>query len=143
MQTAAVDGRSRSRSPTRTSTSCPVSPTIWPQGPQSVDADQLDLAVELFTDAADYADDESMETALATSTPLGWYVSYMLNPDPNRLAPNPPFDAEARPGGRSSASSKPACGRSERRSPRDAQPISTRTGLDRPRRSAAAAEGTG
>ncbi|MEC3954836.1 primosomal protein [Nocardia sp. CDC153] len=64
-------------------------------GPKSVDTDQLDLAVELFTDAADYAEDESVEAALAVSTPLGWYVSYLLNPDPTRLAPNPPFEAEA------------------------------------------------
>ncbi|WP_054815684.1 hypothetical protein [Nocardia arizonensis] len=64
-------------------------------GPDAVDVDQLDLAVELFTDAADYAEDDTVEQALAQSTPLGWYVSYLLNPDPTRLAPNPPFDAEA------------------------------------------------
>ncbi|MFE3002870.1 primosomal protein [Nocardia sp. NPDC059246] len=64
-------------------------------GPKSVDTDQLDLAVELFTDAADYAEDDSVESALAVSTPLGWYVSYLLNPDPTRMAPNPPFAAEA------------------------------------------------
>ena len=64
-------------------------------GPQSVDADQLDLAVELFTDAAQFAGDESTEQALAPSTPLGWYVSYTLNPDPTRLAPSAPFTAEA------------------------------------------------
>ncbi|MCA2210394.1 primosomal protein [Nocardia rosealba] len=65
------------------------------EGPEAVDIEQLDLAVELFTDAADYADDDSVEQALAASNPLGWYVSYLLNPDPNRLAPNPPFTAEA------------------------------------------------
>lgn len=64
-------------------------------GPKAVDTDQLDLAVELFTDAADYAEDESVESALAVSTPLGWYVSYLLNPDPTRMAPNPPFEAES------------------------------------------------
>jgi hypothetical protein len=64
-------------------------------GPGAVDAEQLDLAVELFTDAADYADDDSVEQALATSTPLGWYVSYILNPDPTRLAPSAPFTTEA------------------------------------------------
>ncbi|MFF0817511.1 primosomal protein [Rhodococcus sp. NPDC003318] len=64
-------------------------------GPESVDVDQLDLAVELFTDAAAYADDESTERALASSTPLGWYVSYTLNPDPSRLAPSAPFTNEA------------------------------------------------
>ncbi len=65
------------------------------EGPTAVDPDQLDLAVELFTDAADYAEDNSVETALASSTPLGWYISYTLEPNPNRLAPSAPFDAEA------------------------------------------------
>lgn len=64
-------------------------------GPQAVDVDQLDLAVELFTDAAEYAKDPSTEAALAASTPLGWYVSYTLNPDPTRLAPSAPYHAEA------------------------------------------------
>lgn len=65
------------------------------EGPEAVDIDQLDLAVELFTDAADFAEDDSVETALAQSTPLGWYVSYTLEPDPNRLAPSAPFELEA------------------------------------------------
>lgn len=65
------------------------------EGPESVDAEQLDLAVELFTDAADYVDDDSIEQVLATSNPLGWYVSYLLNPDPSRLAPSPPYTTEA------------------------------------------------
>ncbi|MFH5208686.1 primosomal protein [Antrihabitans sp. NCIMB 15449] len=65
------------------------------EGPEIVDAEQLDLIVELFSDAADYAGDDSVEKALAPSTPLGWYVSYLLNPDPSRLAPSPPFAAEA------------------------------------------------
>jgi len=64
-------------------------------GPHAVDAEQLDLIVELFTDTADYVDDDSIEQALATSTPLGWYVSYVLNPDPTRMAPSPPFTTEA------------------------------------------------
>ncbi|KAA0022676.1 primosomal protein [Antrihabitans cavernicola] len=64
-------------------------------GPDAIDAEQLDLAVELFTDAADYADDDSVEQALAPSAPLGWYVSFALNPDPTRMAPSPPFDTEA------------------------------------------------
>ncbi len=64
-------------------------------GPQAVDADQLDLAVELFSDAAAFAGDESTEQALAVSTPLGWFVSYTLDPDPARLAPSAPFTGEA------------------------------------------------
>ncbi|MCX4097245.1 primosomal protein [Nocardia sp. alder85J] len=64
-------------------------------GPRQVDVDQLDLVVELLTDAADYANDDAVEQALAKSTPLGWYVSYLLEPDPNRMAPSPPFATEA------------------------------------------------
>lgn len=64
-------------------------------GPDAVDADQLELAVELFTDAADFAKDDATDAALAASTPLGWYVSYILEPDPGRMMPSPPFQAEA------------------------------------------------
>ena len=64
-------------------------------GPRRMDRNQLDLAVELFSDAADYADDDSVEQALAGSVPLGWYVSFALNPDPTRLAPSAPYDDEA------------------------------------------------
>lgn len=63
-------------------------------GPGSVDAVQLDLAVELLTDAEQWAGSDSAERALAESEPLGWLVSFILRPDPTRLAPSPPFDAE-------------------------------------------------
>jgi hypothetical protein len=63
-------------------------------GPDTVDPVQLDLAVELLTDAADWADDESVGQALSQSESLGWLVSFVLRPDPTRLAPSPPFDAE-------------------------------------------------
>ena len=33
--------------------------------------------------------------ALAESQALGWLVSFVIKPDPTRLAPSPPFDAEA------------------------------------------------
>src|SRR3546814_12305281 len=39
------------------------------QGPDVVDAEQLALAVELFTAAADFADDDSTEAALSASRP--------------------------------------------------------------------------
>ncbi|AZZ82894.1 primosomal protein [Gordonia alkanivorans] len=64
-------------------------------GPRRMDRDQLDLAVELFTDAADYAGDDTVNEALGTSTPLGWFVDYTVNPDPKRMAPSGPFDNEA------------------------------------------------
>jgi hypothetical protein len=59
-----------------------------------VDPIQLDLAVELLTDAADWAEDKSVGEALAHSESLGWLVNFILNPDPTRLVPSPPFDAE-------------------------------------------------
>ncbi|WP_027500264.1 hypothetical protein [Rhodococcus sp. UNC363MFTsu5.1] len=95
VQTAAVDGALEIEVTDENVYVLPGLADDLAQGPKSVDAEQLDLAVELFTDAADYADDDSTEQALAASTPLGWYVSYTLNPDPSRLAPNPPFDAES------------------------------------------------
>ena len=65
------------------------------EGPTAVDATQLELAVELLTDAADFADDESVEAELAGSSPLGWFVSFVLEPNPSRLAPSAPFEGEA------------------------------------------------
>lgn len=64
------------------------------EGPDNVDPTQLDLAVELLTDAADWAGDDSVATALAPSESLGWLVSFVLRPDPTRLAPSAPFDKE-------------------------------------------------
>ncbi|WP_431878687.1 primosomal protein [Amycolatopsis sacchari] len=64
------------------------------EGPDSVDPTQLELAVELLTDAGDWADDDSASAALSSSESLGWLVSFVLRPDPNRLAPSAPFDTE-------------------------------------------------
>jgi hypothetical protein len=64
------------------------------EGPDSVDPTQLDLAVELLNDAADWAGDESVTEALAPSESLGWLVSFVLRPDPTRLAPSAPYDKE-------------------------------------------------
>lgn len=64
------------------------------EGPQAVDAVQLELAVELIRDAEEWAGSDTAKRALASSEPLGWLVSFVLNPDPARLAPGAPFDAE-------------------------------------------------
>ncbi|UUV35352.1 primosomal protein [Amycolatopsis roodepoortensis] len=64
------------------------------EGPEAIDPTQLELAVELITDAAEWADDDSVETALAANESLGWLVSFVLRPDPSRLEPSAPFDAE-------------------------------------------------
>lgn len=63
-------------------------------GPETVDPGQLELAVELITDAEQWAGSDAATKALASSEPLGWLVSFLLRPDPTRLAPGAPFDAE-------------------------------------------------
>lgn len=63
-------------------------------GPETVDPGQLELAVELITDADRWAGSDDADKALASSEPLGWLVSFLLRPDPTRLAPSPPFAAE-------------------------------------------------
>ena len=64
------------------------------EGPQAVDPGQLELAVELMTDTADWVGDESVRESLAPSESLGWLISFVLRPDPTRLTPSPPFDRE-------------------------------------------------
>ncbi|MBB4135677.1 primosomal protein [Gordonia humi] len=64
-------------------------------GPRRVEARQMDLAVELLTDAADYAGIDTVNEELASTTPLGWFVDYAITPDPKRLAPSGPYDNEA------------------------------------------------
>ncbi|MGH3468054.1 MAG: primosomal protein [Thermocrispum sp.] len=64
------------------------------EGPEAIDPNQLDLAVELISDAADWADDDAPAEALATSESLGWLVSFVLKPDLSRLEPSAPFDDE-------------------------------------------------
>ncbi|MPZ00749.1 MAG: primosomal protein [Actinophytocola sp.] len=63
-------------------------------GPEAIDPNQLDLAVELLSDAADWAGDDSVADALVESERLGWLASFVLKPDLNRLEPSPPFDEE-------------------------------------------------
>jgi hypothetical protein len=65
------------------------------EGPLAVDPSQLELATELLLDVGDWAGDDEARRALAESQALGWLVSFITKPDPTRLAPSPPFDAEA------------------------------------------------
>ncbi|MGB3354269.1 MAG: primosomal protein [Mycobacterium sp.] len=51
------------------------------EGPEGVDRDQLELAVELLRDVADYADDTSVEPKLAADAPLGHLITYVLDPE--------------------------------------------------------------
>jgi hypothetical protein len=64
-------------------------------GPRAVDGRQLDLAVALLPDAADFAGIAPVDEALGKTTPLGWLVDYAINPDPDRLAPSGPYDNES------------------------------------------------
>ncbi len=50
-------------------------------GPDAVDRDQLDLAVELLRDVGDYAEDNTVDKALAEERPLGKLVAYVLDSD--------------------------------------------------------------
>lgn len=65
------------------------------EGPMAVDPTQLEQAVELVRDVGDWAGDDAPRAALAESQSLGWLVSFVIRPDPTRLAPSPPFDADA------------------------------------------------
>ncbi len=48
-------------------------------GPDAVDRDQLDLAVELLRDVGVYSEDDTVERALAVDRPLGRFVEYVLD----------------------------------------------------------------
>ncbi len=64
-------------------------------GPGSVNRRQLELAVELLTDAAAARHDDETADALSSATPLASLTSAIIKPDPDRMAPAPPFDDEA------------------------------------------------
>ncbi|MBI5340393.1 MAG: primosomal protein [Mycolicibacterium rufum] len=63
------------------------------EGPDALDHDQLELAVELLRDIADYADDTSVAAKLDKNTALGRLISYSLDPA-SVSRPSAPF-AEA------------------------------------------------
>lgn len=65
------------------------------EGVLDIDPVQLDLASELLLDVGEWAGDDSAAQALAVSSRLGWLVSFVVRPDPTRMAPSPPFAAEA------------------------------------------------
>jgi hypothetical protein len=50
-------------------------------GPDAVDHEQLDLAVEFLRDVGDYSEDTTVDKALDTDEPLGKLVAYVLDPD--------------------------------------------------------------
>ena len=59
-------------------------------GPDAVDRDQLELAVELLRDVGVYSEDAIVEEALDPDKPLGRLVAHVLDPDSVRR-PSPPY----------------------------------------------------
>jgi hypothetical protein len=46
-------------------------------GPDTVDREQLELAVELLRDVGDYSEDDTVDKALDPAQPLGRFVGYL------------------------------------------------------------------
>ncbi|MCH9668344.1 MAG: primosomal protein [Actinomycetia bacterium] len=63
------------------------------EGPDALDRDQLELAVELLRDVGDYAEEASVATKLAPDQPLGRLIAYVLKPDSVRRPSAPYADA--------------------------------------------------
>ncbi|MCT7660803.1 protein export chaperone SatS [Mycobacterium deserti] len=59
-------------------------------GPEAIDRDQLQLAVELLRDVGDYAEDPIVEESLDVDQPLGKVIAHILSPDTVRR-PSPPY----------------------------------------------------
>ncbi|WP_374022700.1 primosomal protein [Mycobacterium sp. HNNTM2301] len=64
-------------------------------GPDAVDRDQLDLAVELLRDIGDYSEESTVDKALETGRPLGKLVAYVLEPG-SVGKPSAPYAAAVR-----------------------------------------------
>ena len=64
-------------------------------GPDAVDREQLDLAVELLRDIGAYSEETTVDKALETSRPLGKLVAYVLEPD-SVSKPAAPYSAAVR-----------------------------------------------
>jgi hypothetical protein len=59
-------------------------------GPDAIDRDQLELAVELLRDVGEYAEDTVVDETLDADQPLGRVVAHVLDPDTVR-PPSPPY----------------------------------------------------
>ncbi len=60
-------------------------------GPDTVDREQLDLAVEFLRDLGDYSEEDTVDKALAADRPLGKFVAYVL--DESATKPAGPYAA--------------------------------------------------
>ncbi|KAA0104601.1 primosomal protein [Mycolicibacterium sp. P1-5] len=61
-------------------------------GPDTIDHDQLELAVELVRDIGEYSEEDTVDKLLADGRPLGKLVDYVLDPGENSR-PAPPYTA--------------------------------------------------
>jgi hypothetical protein len=59
-------------------------------GPDALDRDQLELAVELLRDVGDYAEDTTVDETLDADQALGRLVAHVLDPETVRR-PSPPY----------------------------------------------------
>jgi len=59
-------------------------------GPDAIDRDQLELAVELLRDVGEYAEDTTVDETLDADQPLGRVVAHVLDPDTVRR-PSAPY----------------------------------------------------
>ena len=59
-------------------------------GPDAVDRDQLELAVELLRDVGEYSDDDIVDETLDADKPLGRLIAHVLDPETVRR-PSPPY----------------------------------------------------
>ena len=62
-------------------------------GPDSVDREQLELAVELLRDIGDYAEDDIVDETLDADMPLGRFVAHVLDPNTVRKPSGPYAEA--------------------------------------------------
>jgi hypothetical protein len=59
-------------------------------GPDAIDRDQLELAVEFLRDIGDYSEDTTVDETLDADQPLGRVVAHVLDPDTVQR-PKPPY----------------------------------------------------
>ncbi|OBK16697.1 protein export chaperone SatS [Mycobacterium asiaticum] len=64
-------------------------------GPEAVDREQLDLAVELLRDIGDYSEERTVDKALEPSKPLGKLIAYVLEPE-SASKPTGPYASAVR-----------------------------------------------
>ncbi len=64
-------------------------------GPDAVDRDQLELAVEFIRDVGDYSEDDTVDRLLSADRPLGKLVEHILDSDSD-ARPGKPYTAAAK-----------------------------------------------